>query len=63
MKSPFSIHPSTGNICVPFNPKEDFDIENPPNISLLQKDNYKEKTAKYFKLFSKFVKELDKMKE
>lgn len=58
LKSPFSVHPSTGNICVPFNVKEDFDIENPPNVKLLENEKYKEKTAKYFKIFTKFVQNL-----
>lgn len=47
LKSPFCIHPGTGNVCVPFNPlknlsddKDDdsygFNPMNAPNLSLLQ---------------------------
>lgn len=36
LKSPFCIHPSTGNICVPFDPTQDFDPTNSPNLRQIQ---------------------------
>jgi DNA primase small subunit len=63
LKSPWSIHPSTGNICVPFNVEIEFDVENPPNISVLHTKNSMDVMSPYLNHFATFCKSLteDKM--
>ncbi|CCH41489.1 DNA primase small subunit [Wickerhamomyces ciferrii] len=36
LKSPFCIHPSTGNVCVPFDASQGFDPTNSPNLRQIQ---------------------------
>jgi len=56
LKSPFCVHPSTGNICVPIDPRlaDNFDIMNPPNVSFPDRQDFKMGV----KLFENFVKSI-----
>lgn len=38
LKSPFCIHPGTGNVCVPFDASKTFDPTNSPNLRQIQKE-------------------------
>ena len=58
LKSPFCVHPSTGNICVPFDVKDGFDIKKSPNIEMLLKDP--KSLDSYLQYFDSYVIELNK---
>ncbi|KAH3676248.1 hypothetical protein WICMUC_002125 [Wickerhamomyces mucosus] len=38
LKSPFCIHPGTGNVCVPFDSRQPFDPMSSPNLHQLQRE-------------------------
>jgi DNA primase small subunit len=58
LKSPFCVHPSTGNICVPFDVKTGFDISKTPNLEKLIKDPKVLDSSLSF--FDQYVKKLNK---
>ncbi|ODV64393.1 DNA primase subunit PRI1 [Ascoidea rubescens DSM 1968] len=60
LKSPFCIHPGTGNICVPFDPKFGFDPTNSPNLKRLQDEMEKYHGSNVAELISAGGEEWDK---
>ncbi|CDK26146.1 unnamed protein product [Kuraishia capsulata CBS 1993] len=64
LKSPFCIHPKTGNVCVPFDPKDgDFDPLSGPTLQKLfeERSEGRESCLKpYVEIFDRFVQGLNK---
>ncbi|KAL4464073.1 hypothetical protein ABPG74_006010 [Tetrahymena malaccensis] len=62
LKSPFCIHPKTGNVCVPFTTEEisTFDPFSVPNISTLTTEEGSSKMKNSLKIFNKFLENLKK---